>query len=505
MLPIFLLGFGIAISLLYGASFLWAHPLIVFWLACLGLAAIILNWRKMVTVTIPVRREHGEREYRMIPWFQALIKSVMVGILVYILLSFVFVAVFGSLTAVGPWTILGNASAMGTEATKVALAVVVAFCIFWLWFTKKTDSRWLFWMVSVVAVVSLMGMSTVGYFTSKFPEDGVRRAHASLLARENVVRWFEANVFTSSWRMGNKANRIAALGVANYDRLTIPQTVPWGLQVYSVTFRMLQQKYDAKAEWIGYPEVQLADLTGKVYTQVRRTDAPDEAWYIPQSDTGLPKKDQPVYLAVPTLGEPEKPETGSQWIVHWPIHFVGGNSGMKYIQLVRRDDENVVRYAKQDYLDEILNQKPVLVDPKIAIVTTPETEVVTVAMTTGPPIMVGEERAVDEDYVNINGEEWTDTEIIPEDGDRIMIFGSDGKPMLTEDLKKVQLRIGMLGLGEVGLEYCSDGQHAIGFTIVDGKNTRRLTADGVVKRLHLRCKKSEPGEMTVIIRRSKGY
>lgn len=512
MLMVFLLGFGIAISLLYGASFVWAHPIIVLGLASIGLAALILYGRKMVPamVTVEIRNKRGEREYNVMSRLQALVRSAAVGVLVYILMSFIFVATFGTLSVVSPWTIFGNASAMGTEATKVALALVASWCIFWLWFTKKTDSRWLFWTVSGVSTLALVGMSTVGYFTSKNPEDGQRRAALGELNREKVMRLIEAYSASKGFDLGNKANRMAALDVDDYDRVTIPavEQMPWGLNVYTATFTMYRDKSSPTGLWTVYPEAELEAEDGIVYLLVSVEGVEDKIWYIrkDEAESFLDKKKQSSvdrFRAFGKLHEMEKPEAGSQWNIHWLIDLVGANSKMKYIQLVRRDDENVVRFMKQDYLDELLS--PPAKEVRVAVVAEPETEVVTAAMVLNQPRLVGDSRTVDEDLVNINGNEWVETEIVPGDGDRITIFGSDGKPMLAENLKKIQIRAGMLGLGEVTPEYCSDGQHAIGATIMEGKNSPRLMPDGTVRRLHVRLKMSKPGEMTVLIRRSKGY
>lgn len=263
----------------------------------------------------------------------------------------------------------------GVVVTEI-LALVITMGAFYLWITS--ERKWHRGLVVTTMVLSFLALC-YQWFNGYVPttaQDVARRQKGMTLVRESKSRWFESWFNLLGWITEQSADMRMMVKAGRYPIITINRP---NIPLYKVN---------------------RLDKEGKVVD----------------------------------FGEPVDAKVGSQWIVHPLVHFTAQNSGMDYIQVVDRLDENVVRYIRQDWLNDILENPTLpLARPTPASVQTAslspmaaprQTPAPALASAPAPPFT---KSTVDSDTVLANADDWTNSKLIPYPGD-VIEFGPFADP-----------------------------------------------------------------------------
>lgn len=449
--------FGVGGSLPY--AFFYAYPGKS--LALVGLIAAViyaLSQTKLSGFKVTI----GDKTRSLTHAFLA---ATGVSAVCYLILS----GIFGStLQPVDSWQevkhLLTDPSTIRAEMLKAVLVISASWCLFWIWFKSEHKSLWLFKTAFGVCVFFLLfpqfnpmtALKQGVEWTKELKGEIAPAPSESVqgISQEAKQRLADAEAAKQAWETSKQADRIMAR-VGIHDIVVIPQ----GLEVW--VYESLVARKDAES----------------LSVQVVGEDG------------------HPTDVVV-WLTNAEQPEIGSEWIVQRNILFWAKHSAMHYIQLVNRQNENLVRAIRSDYLEEIEAAQPQMTAPS-----SNELQLASQTQSAGLSSAVNatslQQFVATEDVVTVTGDTWVKTEIYPEDGDYIDVRSADGSLLPTADLERIHIRSGNAALGELRPNFPSGPSQAYGLTRIYGDNPLVLSEDGNLTKACVRLKLSGPGQVQV--------
>lgn len=271
-----------------------------------AVASGIYLFIKYKPVSVPaVKSEPGAQG----TWLGRVVGGIFVAIIVLLCMSFVYGVGLRDIHQVGGLpAMLSNPEVITTSVFSMVMTLLAAYCGFYLWYSSTKPKRWLYLTAMISAMLVVFGV-TMSEKASRRPTF----QSASEASEIGLWRWAEAKLTSAAWKINNWADTNMAFG-RQYKIVVIPEMV---------------------------------NESGRVI------DIPLYEGVIADSDG-----DGPEPKCLKLEGEPTPAKIGEEWMFYPKIRVLGESSDIFYIRLVNRWNENIIRFIRADWLDDVRQNQP---------------------------------------------------------------------------------------------------------------------------------------------------
>ncbi|MFA6322705.1 MAG: hypothetical protein WCX71_04490 [Candidatus Buchananbacteria bacterium] len=328
----------------------------------------------------------------------ALFSSLFVAAITQIVLSWFFGASLKDVVSVdGLAGIIMNPAALSLAVAKEVFVLIVVYCVGLLWFKSTAPKLWLY-KVAIVFTICYLGYQEFDAYAPVDVRVSSRLRSTTAMARSTAVSWLQSKLFEANSKVKKSADIKMMVGSADYLVVTITDDVP------------------------------LCEKSGQAKPGFRFVES--------------------------KLDEKTKEKIGQQWLVMLERRFSSTISDLEYIELVSRRDESIIRYIRQDYLNDVINvaesaaktseDNTAAMATKPAAPSTHNTPPTPSSASTPTPTAVPAKVAVQEGKKRVQftaTSKWYDTGVVLKPGQYCNWFSTDFEPLEQSALESLEFVI----------------------------------------------------------------